>query len=201
VTGTPTTVRVERFGCERDGRRLFDDLSLRLGGGECLELRGPNGSGKSTLLKALAGLYADYSGTIEVADSLYLGHRSGVSLLLTPGENLRWYRALRPGVAAVADALGRLGLAGYENVPCQQLSAGQQRRVALARLLVCDAAVWLLDEPLTALDEGGRALVDALIDARCREGGTVVCATHQLLGVDGARVLTLDGIGGSVVDP
>jgi heme exporter protein A len=197
----PATVRVERFGCERDGRRLFGDLSLHLHRGECLELRGPNGSGKSTLLKALAGLFAEYTGTIEIADSLYLGHRSGVSGLLTPEENLRWYRALRPGALPVGEALARLGLAGYEKVPCQQLSAGQQRRAALARLLVCDAAVWLLDEPLTALDEGGRALVEALIDARRRQGGTVVCATHQHLGVAAARVLTLDGVGGSVMGP
>lgn len=187
------------MGCERDGRRLFSDLNVCLRRGDCLELRGPNGSGKSTLLKALAGLYQAFSGTIEVAESLYLGHRSGVSGLLTAEENLRWYRALRPGRTTVAQALQLLGLAGYERVPCQQLSAGQQRRVALARLLVCDAAVWLLDEPLTALDDSGRSLVDELIAVCCRDGGTVVCATHQPLGVRGVRRLVLDGVGGSMV--
>jgi heme exporter protein A len=189
-------VRVEGFRCERDGRLLFDHLDLRLGSGDCLEVLGPNGSGKSTLLRALAGLYPDYSGTIAVADSLYLGHRSGISGLLTAEENLRWYRALRPGGAAVGEALTRLGMAGYERVPCQQLSAGQQRRVALARLLVCRAPVWLLDEPLTALDDRGREQVAALIEAQLDGGGVVVCATHQPLGVAAARELLLDGLGG-----
>lgn len=199
MSAAVASVRIDGLHCERDGRVLFDALSLTLGGGDCLELRGPNGSGKSTLLKAVAGLYADYAGTIEVGDSLYLGHRSGVSALLTAEENLRWYRALRPGPVAVGDALARMGLAGYERVPCQQLSAGQLRRVALARLLICQADVWLLDEPLTALDDRGRRLVGELIAARCREGGTVLCATHQPLGVAGARVLALDGAGGCTV--
>lgn len=183
---------VRDFGCERDGRVLFDSLSIRLGPGECLELRGPNGSGKSTLLRAVAGLYPDFTGTIEAAESLYVGHRLGVSALLTAGENLRWYAALQPGGSPAAGALERVGMSGYERVACQHMSAGQQRRVALARLLVCSAPLWLLDEPLTALDRAGQSLVRDLIGEQCAAGGAVLCATHQPLEIGGAGVLSLE---------
>ncbi|MEQ8859358.1 MAG: heme ABC exporter ATP-binding protein CcmA [Pseudomonadales bacterium] len=182
---------VAGLSCARDGRVLFDalDLSLRAGGG--LELRGPNGSGKSTLLRAVAGLYPDYTGTIETAESLYLGHRPGIGALLTAEENLVWYAALRPGGEAVSEALARVGMTGYERVVCQHMSAGQQRRVALARLLVCPARLWLLDEPLTALDAAGQDLVRGLIETQRQAGGAVLCATHQPLALADAGVLTL----------
>jgi heme exporter protein A len=171
---------------------LFRELGLTLGGGACLELRGPNGSGKSTLIRAIAGLYPDYTGTIEAAESLYLGHRLGINALLTARENLRWYAALRPGGVRVDQALERVGMAGFERVACQQMSAGQQRRVGLARLILCPAALWLLDEPLTALDQRGQRLVRELIEAQLGGGGAVLCATHQPLGVAGAGVLSLE---------
>ncbi|HEX7035000.1 MAG TPA: heme ABC exporter ATP-binding protein CcmA [Pseudomonadales bacterium] len=186
---------VEAFGCERDGRRLFHDLTFTLGAGEALELKGPNGSGKSTLLKAIAGLYTDYTGTIRAADRLYLGHRPGLGLLLTAEENLRWYAALGAADGArppIAEALARVGMAGYERVPCQQMSAGQLRRVGLARLLVCAAPLWLLDEPLTALDRSGQVLVRGLIEEQRGRGGAVLCATHQALGLPGAGTLSLE---------
>lgn len=171
---------------------LFHDLGLSLSPGECLELRGPNGSGKSTLLRAIAGLYPDYTGTIDAAESLYLGHRPGISGLLTARENLRWYAALRPGDAGVDQALAQVGMAGFERVPCQQMSAGQQRRVGLARLILCPAPLWLLDEPLTALDQAGQQLVRSLIHAQTGRDGAVLCATHQPLGLPGAGVLSLE---------
>lgn len=179
------------FSCERDGRTLFDDLTVTLGPGDCLELRGPNGSGKSTLLRAVVGLYPDFAGTIEAAESLYLGHRPGIGSLLTAEENLRWYASLKPGGASVGEALERVGMAGYERVACQHMSAGQQRRVALARLVLCPAQLWLLDEPLTALDRDGQTLVRTLIGDQRGRGGAVLCATHQPLGIDGAGVLDL----------
>lgn len=179
------------FGCERDGRVLFDGLDLNLGPGDAVELRGPNGSGKSTLLRAVAGLYPDHSGTITTAASLYVGHRPGIGLLLTAEENLAWYAALRPGPVDPVAALAQVGMAGYERVTCQHMSAGQQRRVALARLLVCEAPLWLLDEPLTALDGDGQALVVSLVEAHRQAGGGVLCATHQSLALAGATVLNL----------
>ncbi len=185
-------LRLDHVACERDGRVLFRDLDLSLAGGDCLELRGPNGSGKSTLIRAIAGLYPDFTGTIEAMESLYVGHRSGVSALLTAEENLRWYSALQPGESDVEAALARVGLAGFERVPCRQMSAGQQRRVGLARLVLCRAPLWLLDEPLTALDQGGQRLVRELIEAQLGRGGAVLCATHQPLGLAGARVLSLE---------
>lgn len=194
---TAALLSVHGLSCERDGRLLFDGLAMSLHPGDCLELRGPNGSGKSTLLRAVAGLYPDYTGTIEAADSLYVGHRPGIAALLTAAENLGWYAALRPGGLGVAAALARVGMTGYERVACQQMSAGQQRRVALARLLTCPAPLWLLDEPLTALDGAGQGLVRELIDAQRRNGGAVLCATHQPLELSGAGVLSLDPVAGA----
>ncbi len=186
-------LRLERLSCTRDGRSLFGNLDLALSQGECLELRGPNGSGKSTLLRAIVGLYPDFQGTISAAACLYWGHRLGLNGLLTAEENLRWYQALQPGKVAVAAALERVGMRGYERVACHQMSAGQQRRIALARLLLCDARLWLLDEPFTALDAQGQEMVRELILEHVQQDGAVVCATHQPLALDGARVLDLAG--------
>jgi heme exporter protein A len=192
VAAADALLEVEAFRCERDGRLLFDGLHVSLFPGECLELRGPNGSGKSTLLRAILGLYPDYSGTIHAAESLYFGHRPGISALLTAEENLRWYAALAPGSGDVTGALARVGMEGYETVPCQHMSAGQQRRVGLARLVLCEAPLWLLDEPLTALDPQGQGLVRGLVEAHCRAGGAVLCATHQGLGLADAGTLSLE---------
>jgi heme exporter protein A len=192
MTEPTPLLRLEGLCCERDGRLLFHELGFTLSAGECLELRGPNGSGKSTLIRAVAGLYPDYTGTIEAGESLYLGHRLGISALLTAQENLRWYAAMRPGDIGVGQALEQVGMAGFEHVACQHMSAGQQRRVGLARLLLCRAPLWLLDEPLTALDQGGQQLVRGLIEAQRGQGGAVLCATHQPLGLSGAVVLSLE---------
>lgn len=186
-----------RLACERDGRQLFAELDLDIFPGDVLEIMGPNGAGKSTLLRILAGLLPDFTGTVDRrhdGEFLYLGHRTGMSPGLTGAENLRWFASLCNGGGApastIALALQRVGLLGYEDVPCQQLSAGQQRRAALARLLLSDAAVWLLDEPATALDDAGAELLRELIADHCRQGGAALLATHTRLGVD-ARLLRL----------
>jgi heme exporter protein A len=204
AVGRPPLLELAEVGCVRDGRWLFRDLALAVHPGECLELVGPNGSGKSTLLRAIAGLYPDYVGTVRAADGLYVGHRPGISAVLTAGENLRWYAALQaaagPGRSDVALALQRVGMAGYENVACQQMSAGQQRRVALARLLLGGGRLWLLDEPLTALDAAGQDLVRSLIEEHLADGGAAVCATHQPLGIAGVRELRLGGLAAADVE-
>lgn len=186
------------LGCERDGRWLFRGLDLTLAAGDVVALTGPNGSGKSTLLRCVCGLYPDYEGRIHAVEALYLGHRLGLDTMLSAEENLRWYQALRPpgdGVVPLcrspAEALERVGMAGYERVGCRELSAGQQRRVALARMLLCPAPLWLLDEPLTALDAAGARLVDLLLQAQADVGGAALCATHQPLGLPSARRLEL----------
>ena len=177
---------------------LFSDLNLALVAGACSALTGPNGSGKSTLLRCVAGLYPDYEGSIEAAPAGYLGHRPAVSPSLTVLENLRWFAALSSAAnLSRAELIGRLdavGLAGYEDVLCGRLSAGQQRRVALARLRMDESPLWLLDEPFTALDAGGQDLVRALIDEHRAQGGAVLCATHQDLGVPDAGELSLGAL-------
>jgi len=176
---------------------LFQGIDFDLEPGELMEVHGPNGSGKTTLLRCIAGLFKEESGHVDVAGEerpLYLGHKPGLSLLLTPLENLRWYLALQgrePRHEDCLSALRRVGLNGSHPVPCRSLSAGQQRRAALARLVASSAPLWLLDEPFAALDEGGREIVLSMVQAHRHGGGAVVCATHEDLGLADARRLEL----------
>lgn len=183
---TPPLLAMTDLACTRGGRRLFGGFNLTLGTGCCTEVHGANGSGKSTLLRIAAGLFSDYSGEVEVAPCHYLGHRNGVSALLSPLENLKPYERL--GVGSAPEALARVGLQDAMEVPSGQLSQGQQRRVGLARLLLGDKPLWLLDEPLTALDADGRRLVRGLVTAHSAAGGAVLCATHQTLGCSAIEV-------------
>ncbi len=184
----------QNLRCERDGRVLFTDLELALQSGEACELLGSNGSGKSTLLRCIAGLYPEFDGAIHCPNSVYFGHRLALNALLSAQENLLWYGALS-GVELqpmqIEALLERVGLTGYAPVTVAQLSAGQQRRVALARLLLVPTGLWLLDEPYTALDTNGQLLVDRLLQEHLDNGGAVLCATHQALGLAGKRTLTL----------
>ncbi len=165
----------------RGRRELIAGLSMQVDAGCAMELRGANGSGKSTLLRCIAGLYPDYHGRIDTVDAAYVGHADGLSGLLTVEENLRWYGCLagnEPTPSRIVDALGRLQAEELLRRPCRALSAGQRRRVALARLLLLERSLWLLDEPLTALDAQGAKLVGGLIAEHCGGGGAVLAATH-----------------------
>ena len=188
------------LACARGGRRLFRGLNLDLHAGQCVEVRGPNGCGKSTLLRLIAGLYPDYEGGIEAEDSFYLGHKPAVSALLSPRENLQWYeRAGRSaggagtvrGGRGVGAALAAVGLEACSGIPCGRLSQGQRRRAGLARALLSPHRLWLLDEPLTALDAQGRTLVGSIVTDHCAAGGAVLCATHQPLGAVDGRTIDL----------
>ena len=176
---------------------MFHGIGFDVGPGELMEVRGPNGSGKTTLLRCIAGLFTEESGRVDIAvqeQPLYLGHKPGLSPLLTPLENLRWYLALQgrePRREDCLSALREVGLNGSRAVPCGSLSAGQQRRAALARLAASSAPLWLLDEPFAALDESGRDVVRSLVRTQCGGGGAVVCATHEDLGVAGAKRLEI----------
>jgi len=183
--------------CSKRDRTLFEGLSLVVEPGELLYLRGPNGAGKTSLLRILAGLSTRYEGDIfwqghPLAEALsdfrqqvlYLGHGAGIKPQLTPLENLRWSCALRG--EAVDDerlftALARVGLTGFEQQPCYGLSAGQQRRVNLARLFCSSASLWLLDEPFTAIDQRGVAEIEQWIGDFADAGGSVVLTTHHVL--------------------
>ena len=188
----------ENIRCTVGDRVLFDELSLSLGPGDLIEIRGSNGSGKSTLLRCLVGLHEPDAGDIRrTVDGLYVGHRPGICGRMTPFENLRWLAGITDANAdaeSIAAALGRVGLGDVGHDVCDSLSAGQQRRVALARLLVAASPLWILDEPLTALDDDGRDLVGELLAGHRATGGAAVCATHQALSapnVQGTRLVAL----------
>jgi heme exporter protein A len=184
------------LACERDLRLLFEHLNLTLASGDMVQISGPNGSGKTSLLRLLSGLMQPTAGEVlldgrplsgqrsELAHNLlWIGHAAGVKDLLTPVENLTWLCALHHGVAtdALWQALESVGLRGFEDVPCHTLSAGQKRRVALARLYLPGPALWMLDEPFTALDKQGVAQLEEHLARHCERGGTVVLTTHHTL--------------------
>lgn len=188
---------VQKLSAFRDDRCLYAHVSICLNAGEVLQITGPNGAGKTTLIKQLAGLSGvhrdqlfwrgcDLSHDIVpyLQDTLYLGHQAGVKAGLTVAENLRHsaaIRGLRVSSLQLDLALERVRLAGYEDVLCQHLSAGQQRRVALARLFTEPATLWLLDEPFTAIDQVGVGEIEQWIDAHHASGGACILSTHHHL--------------------
>ncbi|MEC7613399.1 MAG: heme ABC exporter ATP-binding protein CcmA, partial [Pseudomonadota bacterium] len=144
--------------------------------GDCLELLGPNGSGKSTLLRTLAGLHSQFTGEFDSAALVYQGHRLGLDELLSPLENLAWFAGLQDKTldrSKALEVLGRLGLLEQARTPCQRLSAGQQRRAAIARWLLAPQPLWLLDEPFNALDAQSQQLLNELLGEHCAGGGAV----------------------------
>jgi heme exporter protein A len=174
---------------------LFRDVSFVLDAGEWLAVRGANGSGKTTLLRCVAGLTHADSGSVErTGDFLYAGHLPAINDSLDASENLRALLALR-GVAADAAAidatLDRVGLSRRRMLPAHRLSAGQRRRIGLARLVLDPAPIWILDEPLAALDESGQALFTELLGGHVRRGGLALVATHHDLAPPPARELTV----------
>lgn len=199
-------LRLQNISCERDERLLFNRLDLSCNSGEVVQIAGPNGSGKTTLLRILAGVNSDYGGSIHwrgqalvqakwdyAQDLVYIGHLPGIKKALTPAENLRWYSALAGGLAAelIQMALTQVGLCGYEETPCYQLSAGQLRRVALARLYLTSASIWILDEPFTAIDKTGIQQLEQLLEDHRTKGGLVILTSHQDLSLKGLRLVNL----------
>ena len=186
---------VSHLACSRGDRRLFGDLSFAVEPGGWLHVTGDNGAGKTTLLRTLVGLSQPDAGEIrwngvsvsERADefrasSVYLGHPAAIKDELSPLENLRLALALDGHDVdedAALDALERIGLAGREDLAARHLSAGQKRRVLLARLLLRPAALWVLDEPFTALDRDAVGLLHALIEAHLDRDGMAVLTSHQ----------------------
>lgn len=163
----------------RGERVLFRDVSLTLGAGEAILLRGANGAGKTTLLRILAGLTRPEAGSVSRAAAMHwFAHREGLKPAETPRTHLAVWASAWGSGADRETILTRMGLARPADVPARHLSAGQRRRTALARLLLEDRPVWLLDEPYTALDAEGRGLVDALIAEHRTKGGAVIAAIH-----------------------
>jgi heme exporter protein A len=176
---------VENLALSRGGRALFADVGFSLMPGNLLLLRGPNGAGKSSLLLTLAGVLRPEAGRIdwhaEEPPKLHIiGHQSGVKTRLTLSENLGFWRSVNgpTGISPEA-ALDTVGLGAIGGLDAAYLSAGQTKRLALARLLVTDRPIWLLDEPASSLDAAGDVLVARLIADRLASGGAVIAATHD----------------------
>jgi len=197
-------LRAWDLAIERGGRRLFSGLSFEAAAGSALIVTGPNGAGKSSLLRALSGFLTVQAGGVALdggdpertlgEQAHYLGHADALKSALTAGENLAfWAGALGgdPSREASRAALARVGLAHVIDFPARALSAGQKRRVALARLLIADRPLWLLDEPTTALDAAAQAAFAAIMQSYLDRGGIVVAATHAPLGLDTASELRL----------
>ena len=193
----------ENISLERGGRLLFAGLSFEVSDREALVVVGANGAGKSSLLRAIAGFLPLNSGKLGLEggdpeaslgeQAHYLGHADSLKGALTAGENLSFWAGVLGGDArrpAWLAALGRLGLPHVADFPVRALSAGQKRRVALARLLVARRPLWLLDEPTTALDAASQALFAGVMQEHLASGGLIVAATHAPLGLD-ARTLRL----------
>jgi heme exporter protein A len=189
---------------ERGGRRVIAGLSFEAAAGLALIVTGPNGAGKTSLLRALAGFLPIDGGGFELQggdgertigeQAHYLGHAEGVKGALTAGENLAFAAAMLggdPSRKTQLSALAALGLSHVIDFPARLLSAGQRRRVALARLLVAKRPLWLLDEPTTALDAAAQVALGAVMQAHLDDGGILVAAVHGDLGLDGAQELRL----------
>jgi len=194
---------VRMLECIRQDVILFQDVHFELQAGELLQIDGVNGSGKSSLLRILAGLMQANSGNVcwqgqkiskcryEYQRQIsYIGHLNGVKNTLTALENLQAMGALAGSKSDItlSDALIQLELTGMDDIPLNRMSAGQKRRIALARLLVTKSKVWLLDEPFTSLDASGKSVIERLIVEHCDRGGITIFATHQPMEIEGCAI-------------
>jgi heme exporter protein A len=213
------SLTAEKLTVQRGSRRLVEGLSFSVKAGQALALEGANGAGKTSLLRLIAGFLPAAAGTVTLLDGAteiseaeergkfvgWLGHHDALKASFTVSEQLAFFgklygRPLRPAVPgtspvttgeqSVAALLEQVGLTRQAQLPCRYLSAGQRRRLALARLLLTARPLWLLDEPFAALDTNGKALVARLIALHCGQGGIAIAATHEPLGL-GNEVLKL----------
>ncbi|MFA6062238.1 MAG: cytochrome c biogenesis heme-transporting ATPase CcmA [Gallionella sp.] len=200
-------LEISNLACSRGDHRLFTGLSFVLHPGQIMQIQGANGSGKTSLLRTLCGFITPDEGKIVwdgtdmrdlaedyFAQMLYLGHLNAIKDELSALENLRISAGMSGEQLSESDAIAalrRMGLKGRERLPTKVLSQGQRRRVSLARLLVSDAKLWILDEPLAALDVGAVAMIGSLIGEHLARQGMVIFTTHQPLTVDGIEMRSL----------
>jgi heme exporter protein A len=191
-----SSLTAENLACVRGDKRLFESLSFRVRAGQALAVEGANGAGKTSLLRLLAGFLSPAAGRVVVKSATgesddgeergrlvgWLGHLDGLKPQLTVLEQLSFFAHLY-GRQANPTALETVGLSRQADLPCRYLSAGQKRRLALARLLTSQRPLWLLDEPFAALDAAGQGLVAQLMLRHCGEGGIIIAATHDPLGL------------------
>lgn len=206
----------EGLSAKRGEDLIFQDISFEIAGGEALVVKGANGSGKSTLLRVLAGLLPAHSGRAKLLAAAqpvervgeaahYLGHRNAMKRELTVEENLSFWKSFFGDFAggaglSIPEAVEAVGLGGIAHLPFGYLSAGQQRRMAMAKLLVSWRPVWILDEPTAALDAAAETMFAGLVTAHLSRGGIAIAATHQPLGLEGVKELRMTGFAGVMED-
>lgn len=188
----PASLQVQAVSCARGGVTVLDGVSFTLEPGQALVLRGPNGIGKTTLLRTVAGLQPAVAGKVSLPPETlaYAGHADGVKATLSVAENLAFWAAIH-GQDGVDGALLAMNLDQLRDRAAKNLSAGQRRRLGLARLIVTGRPIWLLDEPTVSLDSDSVALFGAVLRGHLAEGGAALIATHIDLGLPEARVLDL----------
>ena len=190
-----TRLEARGLACRRGVALLFRDVSFAVGEGEWVAVRGANGSGKTTLLRCVAGLTQPEAGSVECRDAMaYAGHAPGIKDDFSAEENLRTSLALAGRAVSAEEAratLEQVGLGKRRALPARRLSAGQRRRIGLARLMLDPAPLWVLDEPLTALDDEGQALFARVLAAHLDAGRSALLATHHDLATSPARVVRM----------
>lgn len=201
-------LQLDQITCQRGDKTLFMNLSLTWQSGDFIQIEGHNGIGKTSLLRILVGLSQPLMGKIYwnrepiiqcreeyYYDLLYLGHQAGVKPELTAWENLKFYQSIsqsKQGNEVLWSALEKVGLIGREDIQSGQLSAGQQRRIALARLWLSKAPLWVLDEPFTAIDKNGVRVLTQLFEQHISNGGIVILTSHQDIPSQQLKVLNLE---------
>jgi len=185
-------LKIEKLAFERNDTLLFEPVSFELNSGEALHIEGENGAGKTTFFQLLINLLEPSAGEIHfrgqnfgdciyeyLSDVLFIGHQSAVKGALSVEENLRWMSPANTSSKEITTALRSVGLEHHASMPCYRLSAGQQRRVALARLMTTSASLWYLDEPFAALDKQGVEFIEDRMQSHLDQGGAIVFSSHQ----------------------
>ncbi len=190
-----------QLACIRGGREVFSGVDFALAAGEALLITGPNGAGKSSLLRTVAGLVRVAGGALALKggdpeltiaeQAHYLGHQDALKPALSVAENLAFWTRFLGSTSAIEPALAAVGLGGIAHLPASYLSAGQRRRLSIARLVAVDRPIWLLDEPTSALDAAAQGTLADLMTARLNSGGLILAATHGPIGLEGAKELKL----------